>query len=178
MSKNFIHCLILSFFLLLPHFAYAHSLHEMQLSCFSGFLHPLQGADHIVAILAVGFWAAQLRGVAMWLLPLTFVSVMTLGGLLGTSGVSLDYAETFILVSGFVLSILAVKNVQFDLKVSALIVGFFALFHGFAHGAEIADSADLISYSMGFICATSLLHLAGIGLARTLHVVKFKRSQI
>jgi urease accessory protein len=178
MSKNYFNVSILLSFLLLPSLSYAHSLHEMQLSGFSGFLHPLQGADHIVAMLAVGFWAAQLRGVTMWLLPATFVSVMTLGGLLGTSGISLDYAETFILVSGFVLSILAVKNVQFDLKVSALIVGFFALFHGFAHGAEIADSADLISYSVGFICATSLLHLAGIGLARTLHVVKFKRSQI
>ena len=144
----------------------------------SGFLHPLQGTDHIVAMLAIGFWTAQLRGVAMWVLPLTFVSVMTLGGLLATSGISLDYAETFILVSGFVLSILAVKNVHFDLKVSALIVGFFALFHGFAHGAEIADSADFISYSVGFISATSLLHLAGIGLARTLHIVKFKRSHV
>lgn len=178
MSKNYFNVSILLSFLLLPSFAHAHSMAFTAIDWNSGFLHPLQGADHIVAMLAVGFWAAQLRGVAMWVLPLTFVSVMTLSGLLGTSGISLDYAETFILVSGFVLSILAVKNVQFDLKVSALIVGFFALFHGFAHGAEIADSADLISYSVGFICATSLLHLAGIGLARTLHVVKFKRSQI
>lgn len=178
MSKNYFNFSILVSFLFLPNLSYAHSLHEMQLSGFSGFLHPLQGLDHIVAMLAVGFWAAQLRGVAMWVLPLTFVSVMTLGGLLGTSGISLDYAEIIILSSGFVLSILAVKNVQFDLKISALIVGFFALFHGFAHGAEIADSADLVSYSVGFIVATSLLHLAGILLARSVKVVNLKFKKI
>ncbi|MDD5215815.1 MAG: HupE/UreJ family protein [Methylococcales bacterium] len=153
---------VLALFLLFPSFAHAHSMAFTQIDWNSGFLHPLQGLDHIVAMLAVGFWAAQLRGRAIWLLPLTFVSVMTLGGLLGTSGISLDYAETIILISGFVLSIFALKKVQFDLKVSALIVGFFALFHGFAHGAEIADSADLVSYSIGFITATSLLHIAGI----------------
>lgn len=178
MSKNHFNFSVLVSFLFLPSLSYAHSLHEMQLSGFSGFLHPLQGLDHIVAMLAVGFWAAQLRGVAMWVLPLTFVSVMTLGGLLGTSGFELDYAETIILSSGFVLSILAVKNVQFDLKVSALIVGFFALFHGFAHGAEIADSADLASYSVGFIAATSLLHLAGILFARSVNILHLKFKKI
>ena len=156
---------IFALFLFLPSFAHAHSMAFTAIDWNSGFLHPLQGFDHVVAMLAVGFWAAQLRGVAMWVLPLTFVSVMAIGGLLGTSGISLDYAETLILISGFVLSILAVKNVQFNLKISALIVGFFALFHGFAHGAEIADSADFLSYSFGFIAATSLLHFAGILMA-------------
>lgn len=165
-------------FLLAPNFAHAHSMAFTAIDLSSGFLHPLQGADHIVAMLAVGFWAAQLRGVAMWVLPLTFVSIMAVGGLLGTSGIALNYAETIILSSGFFLSVLAIKNVQFDLKVSALIVGFFALFHGYAHGAEIADSADLISYSVGFICATSLLHLAGIGFAKLLNKMKFKPSHV
>jgi urease accessory protein len=169
---------ILALFLLSTSFAHAHSMAFMAIDLNSGFLHPLQGLDHIVAMLAVGFWAAQYRGVAMWFLPLTFVSVMTLGGLLGTSGFELDYAETIILSSGFVLSILAIKNVQFDLKVSALIVGFFALFHGFAHGTEIADSADLVSYSLGFICATSLLHLTGIGLARSVNVMNLKFKKV
>jgi urease accessory protein len=165
---------ILALFLLSTSFAHAHSMAFMAVDWNSGFLHPLQGADHIVAMLAVGFWAAQWRGVAIWVLPLTFVSVMALGGLLGTSGFELDYAETIILSSGFVLNILAVKNVQFDLKVSALIVGFFALFHGFAHGSELADSADLTSYSLGFIAATSLLHLAGILMVRSIRAVSMK----
>lgn len=169
MSKNYFNASILVIFLFLPSLSYAHSLHEMQISGFSGFFHPLQGFDHIVAMLAVGFWAAQLRGVAMWVLPLTFVGVMVLGGLLGRSGFELDYAETIIFSSGFVLSILALKKVQFDLKVSALIVGFFALFQGVAHGVEIADSADLVSYSLGFITATSFLHITGMMLAHVMN---------
>lgn len=162
--KKAVHLILL--FLLVPNFVHAHSMAFTAIDLSSGFLHPLQGADHIVAMLAVGFWAAQLRGVALWVLPLTFVSVMAIGGLLGASGVSLDYAETIILISGFVLSVLAVKNVRLDLKISALIVGFFALFHGFAHGVEIANSADLVFYSVGFISVTALLHLSGILLAR------------
>jgi urease accessory protein len=169
---------ILALFLLSTSFAHAHSMAFTAVDWNSGFLHPLQGLDHIVAMLAVGFWAAQLRDVAMWVLPLTFVSVMELGGLLGSSGFELNYAETIILSSGFVLSILAVKNVQFDLKISALIVGFFALFHGFAHGSEIANSADLVSYSVGFICATSLLHLAGIWLARSVKIMNLKFKKV
>ena len=155
---------ILALFLLSTSFAHAHSAFSA-----NGFVHPFQGIDHIVAMLAVGFWAAQLRGVALWVLPLIFVCVMALGGLLGASGFTLNYAEIIILSSGFVLSILAVKNVQFDLKVSALIVGFFALFHGFAHGTEIVYSADLVSYSLGFIAATSLLHIVGILFARVVY---------
>jgi hydrogenase/urease accessory protein HupE len=168
---------ILALLLFSPSFAHAHSMAFTAVGWNSGFLHPLQGLDHVVAMLAVGFWAAQLRGKSVWLLPLIFVSVMTLGGFLGTSGIKLDYAETIILVSGFVLSILAVKNVQFNLKVSTLIVGFFALFHGFAHGTEIADSTDFLSYSLGFVTATALLHGIGIllNLAYTkIHLTNFR----
>lgn len=160
---------ILALFLLSSSFAQAHAMAFTVIDWNSGFLHPLQGLDHIVAMLAVGFWAVQWRGIALWVLPLTFVNVMTIGGWLGASSISINYAETIILISGFVLSILAIKKVQFNLSVSALIVGFFALFHGFAHGAEIADSMNLMSYSIGFISATSLLHLAGILLARTVY---------
>jgi hydrogenase/urease accessory protein HupE len=160
---------ILALFLLSTSFAYAHSAFSA-----SGFVHPFQGFDHIISMLAVGFWAAQLRGVAMWVLPFTFVSVMALGALLGASGFELNYAETIIFSSGFMLSILAVKNVKFDLKVSVLIVGFFALFHGFAHGTEIANSADFVSYSFGFIAATSFLHLAGMLMARSIRTVSLK----
>ncbi len=161
---------ILALFLFSPSFAHAHSMVFTAIDWNSGFLHLFQGVDHIVAMLAVGFWAAQMRGVALWFLPLTFVSVMALGGLLGMSGFEFNYAETIILSSGFVLSIFAIKNVQFDLKITALIVGFFALFHGYAHGAEIADSADFLSYSIGFISATSLLHIAGILFARVVYL--------
>lgn len=166
---------LFAFLLFMPAFAHAHSMAFTQIDWNSGFLHPMQGFDHIVAMLAVGFWAAQLRGVAMWVLPFTFISIMAIGGLLGTSGISLDYAETIILISGFVLSILAIKKVQFDLKISALIVAFFALFHGYAHGEEIAEFADFLSYSLGFVVATSLLHLFGIGFAFLIRAMTKRR---
>jgi urease accessory protein len=174
LSKINVARLFSALFLLSPSFAHAHSMVFTAIDFNSGFLHPLQGIDHIVAMLAVGFLAAQRRGFDMLVLPLTFVSVMALGGFMGTSGFTFDYAETIILLSSFVLSVLAVKNVQFDLKITSLIVGFFALFHGFAHGAEIAQSADLLSYSVGFILATSLLHLTGILMARSIRTVAVK----
>jgi hydrogenase/urease accessory protein HupE len=174
LSKINVARLFSALFLLSPSFAHAHSMVFTAIDFNSGFLHPLQGIDHIVAMLAVGFLAAQRRGVDMLVLPLTFVSVMALGGFMGTSGFTFDYAETIILLSVFVLSVLAVKNVQFDLKITSLIVGFFALFHGFAHGAEIAESADLLSYSVGFILATLLLHLTGILMARSIRTVAVK----
>lgn len=164
LSKN-LHRLFFLLASISPSFAHAHSMAFTEVDWNSGFFHPLQGLDHIVTMLAVGFWAAQLRGVALWLLPFIFVSIMALGSLLGTSGFTLDYAETIIFSSGFVLSILVIKKVQFDLKVIVLIVSFFALFHGYAHGSEIANSTNFLSYSLGFICATSILHLAGILMA-------------
>ncbi len=160
---------ILALFLLLPSFAHAHSMAFTEVDWNSGFLHPFQGFDHVVAMLAVGFWAAQLQGKSIWLLPLTFVGMMSFGGLIGMTNSEIPSTEWIILSSGFVLSSLAIKNVQFDLKISILIVGFFALFHGVAHGTEIADSADFLSYSLGFICATALLHFVGIFLARIVH---------
>lgn len=128
----------------------------------SGFSHPLQGLDHIIAMLAVGFWAIQLRGIALWALPLTFISVMSVGDLLGTLGLTIPSAELIILLSGLVLSVLAVRKVRFDMKINALIVAFFAFFHGYAHGVEIADASNFWSYSFGFITATILLHGAGM----------------
>lgn len=166
---------LFAFLLFTPAFAHAHSMAFMLIDWSSGFLHPMQGLDHIFAMLAVGFWAAQLRGLAMWVLPLTFVSVMAIGGLLGTLGISMDYAETIILISGFMFSVLALKKMQFDLKVTALIVGFFALFHGYAHGTEIVESANFVSYSLGFVVATSLLHLFGIGFAFLIRAMTKRR---
>ena len=145
-----------------PNFAHAHSMQMMVADWHSGFIHPLQGLDHIIAMFAVGIWAAQLRGHALWLLPLTFISVMSLGGLLGTIGLAMPSAELIILLSGLVLSIFAVQKVSFSVKINVLIVAFFAFFHGYAHGYEISDSADFLSYSLGFMVATALLHGAGM----------------
>ena len=132
----------------------------------NGFSHPLTGWDHLVTMLAVGIWAAQLRGRAVWMLPLAFVSVMSLGGLAGASGLDIPNVDGIILVSCAVFSVLITRNIRFSNKINVLIVAFFAFFHGFAHGQEISTSASLISYTLGFMLATLLLHGAGILVAK------------
>ncbi len=169
------------FFLLIllsPHFAYAHAMAIATADWHSGFIHPLQGLDHILAMIAVGFWAAQLRGLALWLLPLTFISIMSVGGLMGTMGLVMPGAELIILLSGVVLAVLAIKKVRFSTKINMLIVAFFAFFHGYAHGAEITTSADFLSYSLGFIVATSLLHGLGIITARFIDLAINRRVRV
>ncbi|MDD4914317.1 MAG: HupE/UreJ family protein [Methylococcales bacterium] len=117
-------------------------------------------------MLAVGVWAAQLRGQAIWMLPLAFVGVMSLGGLAGVSGIAIPSVEGIILLSCAVFSVLITRKVRFSAKINVLIVAFFAFFHGFAHGQEISASASLISYTLGFMLATLLLHGAGILIAK------------
>lgn len=133
-----------------------------------GFAHPLTGWDHLLTMLGVGVWAAQLRGRAIWLLPLSFVGVMSLGGLAGASGVRLPAADGIILLSCAVFTLLITRNIRFSTRINVLIVAFFAFFHGFAHGQEISASASLLSYTLGFMLATLLLHGAGILVARLL----------
>ncbi|OAI05580.1 HupE/UreJ family protein [Methylomonas methanica] len=131
-----------------------------------GFSHPLNGWDHLLTMLAVGVWAAQLRGRAIWMLPLAFVSVMSLGGLAGAAGLSIPSVEGLILLSCGIFAVLVTRNIRFSNKINVLIVAFFGFFHGFAHGQEISTSASLISYTVGFILATLLLHGAGILLVK------------
>lgn len=130
-----------------------------------GFHHPLQGWDHLLTMIAVGMWAAQLRGHAVWMLPLTFVTIMSLGGLAGVASVAVPNVESMILFSGCLFTFFVFRKVQFTRSINILIVGFFAYFHGYAHGQEISASASLVSYSFGFVFATLLLH--GFGIATT-----------
>jgi urease accessory protein len=132
----------------------------------NGFSHPLHGWDHLLTMLAVGIWAAQMRGKAIWLLPLAFVSVMSLGGMVGAVGVTIPLVEGIILLSCAVFSVLITRRIRFSNKINVLIVAFFAFFHGFAHGQEISTSASLLSYTLGFMLATLLLHGAGILVAK------------
>lgn len=130
----------------------------------SGFLHPLFGWDHVVAMVAVGLWGAVLGAPALWLLPVVFPVVMALGGALGVAGVPLPAVEVGIALSGVVLGLLVAFAVRAPLWVAALIVGAFAVFHGHAHGTELPVAADPIAYAVGFVIATGLLHLAGIAI--------------
>ena len=150
-------------FLLVPSLAQAHPGgvgHTHGLT--NGLLHPLTGLDHICALLAVGLWAAQRGGRAVWLVPLTFVSVMAFGGLLGASEISVPFVEQGIAASVLILGLLIAASARLPLVASALLVGAFAIFHGYAHGAEMPAGVSGMSYSFGFVTATVLLHVAGI----------------
>ena len=131
-----------------------------------GFYHPLAGWDHLLAMIAVGAWAAQLREQAIWMLPLVFVSVMSLGGLAGVASIAVPNAEVMILLSGLILSLFIIRKTRFSAPLNMLIIAIFAFFHGYAHGQEISTSASLVSYTAGFVFATLLLHGAGILIAR------------
>ena len=143
--------------------AWAHEGEGVAGGLISGFLHPLLGPDHVVAMVAVGLWGAFLGAPAIWLLPVVFPLVMALGGALGVMGVPLPAVETGIACSAIVLGLAVALAVRPPLWVAAVIVGVFAIFHGHAHGTELPEAADPISYSIGFVLATGLLHLCGIG---------------
>jgi urease accessory protein len=127
-----------------------------------GLAHPVFGPDHVVAMVAVGLWGAFLGAPAMWLLPVVFPLVMAFGGVLGIVGVPLPAVETGIATSAAVLGLMVALAARPPLWVAAVLVGAFAIFHGHAHGAELPAGADAVAYSLGFVIATGLLHLAGI----------------
>jgi urease accessory protein len=128
-----------------------------------GFAHPLFGPDHVVAMVAVGLWGAFLGAPAIWLLPIVFPLVMAAGGALGILGVTLPAVETGIAASAVVLGMMVALAARPPLWVAAVLVGVFAIFHGHAHGTELPPGSDAVAYSLGFVIATGLLHLAGIG---------------
>src|SRR5258706_11387369 len=127
-----------------------------------GFEHPLFGPDHVVAMVAVGLWGAFLGAPAIWLLPIIFPLVMALGGVIGILGVPLAGVETGIAVSAIVLGLMVALAAKPPLPIAAVLVGVFAIFHGYAHGAELPPGVDAVAYSIGFVVATGLLHLTGI----------------
>ena len=130
----------------------------------SGLKHPISGVDHVVAMVAVGLWGAQLGQPAIWLLPVVFPMVMAFGGMLGLLGIPIPGVEIGIALSALVLGIMVLGEVKPPLAVTAIIVGVFAIFHGHAHGAELPEGASGVTYSLGFVVATGLLHAAGIAI--------------
>jgi len=156
--------LILSLLMTVSHAtaAFAHTSEGVSLGLESGFLHPLTGLDHLVAMVAVGLWGAQLGQPAIWLLPITFPLIMAFGGLVGLSGVNLPYVEQAVALSGAALGTLIAFRARPPLWIAAVVVGAFAIFHGYAHGRELPHAANPLAYGVGFVVATGLLHLCGI----------------
>lgn len=149
---------------LLPFTASAHTETGAIGGFVSGFSHPLTGLDHMVAMVAVGLWGAFLGGRAMWMLPVVFPVVMAFGGALGVLGVPFPGVEIGIAISGVVLGLMVAFAVKPPLWIAAVIVGWFGMFHGHAHGTELPETANALAYSVGFVISTGLLHLSGIAL--------------
>jgi urease accessory protein len=129
-----------------------------------GFMHPLGGLDHQLALILVGIFAYQLGGRALWLVPLTFVGIMAFGGFLGIAGISVPFIEIGIALSVVVLGAIVAFGVKVPVAVAMGLVGLFAIFHGHAHGSEMPMDASGLEYGLGFMFATAVLHAAGIGI--------------
>lgn len=153
----------LAVILISPSLVHAHTGVGNTAGFLHGFGHPIGGLDHILAMVAVGVWAAQIGGKATWAAPTTFVGVMVIGGVLGTSGVAVPFVEQGIVMSVLILGVLIAAAARLPFVLSMTIVGLFAVFHGHAHGAEMPDVASGLIYGIGFALATALLHLCGIG---------------
>lgn len=128
----------------------------------TGFMHPILGLDHVVAMVAVGLWGVFLGKTAIWILPIVFPLVMAFGGALGVAGVPIPYIETGIALSGLMLGLAVAFAIRPPIWIAAIIVGAFAIFHGHAHGTELPSAANPLIFSIGFVIGTGLLHLAGI----------------
>jgi urease accessory protein len=129
-----------------------------------GFWHPITGLDHVLAMVLIGVLAWQLGGRALWLVPATFVLVMALGGALGIAGMALPLVELGIALSVVVLGAAVALGIRAPVAVAMGVAGLFAIFHGHAHGAEMPGDASGLAYGVGFMIATALLHLCGLGL--------------
>lgn len=153
--------------LLSPALAFAHPGHGDN-GLMAGISHPLLGLDHLLAMLAVGLWAAQQKGAARWALPCTFVGTMLVGGLLGFEGLALPALESGIAASVLALGLAVALAVRPPLLLAVTATALFALFHGVAHGLELPEMSSPWAYAAGFVAATAALHAAGYAVVRLL----------
>ncbi len=153
---------LLLLLLVLPATASAHTESGGVGGFLSGFKHPLTGLDHVVAMVGVGLWGAFLGGRAMWTLPVVFPVLMAIGGAMGVLGIPLPAVETGIALSGVILGLMVSFAAKPPLWVATVIVAVFAIFHGHAHGTELPVAANPITFAVGFVISTGLLHLSGI----------------
>jgi urease accessory protein len=142
--------------------SHAHEQTGSVIGIITGLKHPVSGMDHVLAMVAVGLWGAQLGAPALWVLPIAFPMVMAFGGMIGLMGISLPGIEVGIALSAIVLGIMVLTETRLPLWAAAVMVGFFAIFHGHAHGTELPAGSNGLLYSLGFVVATGTLHAVGI----------------
>lgn len=148
----------------LPEAAMAHTFGAYGAGFANGFGHPFGGLDHLLAMIAVGLWAAQMGGRALWLLPAAFLAVMATAGTLAAGGLGLPGVEFGVAGSVALLGLLIASNRRLPPWLGAALAGGFAVFHGIAHGAEMPQAAAPLLYGLGFLAATAGLQLAGLGI--------------
>ena len=158
----FVRQLFFAAILLWPAMAWAHVGSGEVGGFLIGIQHPVSGLDHVLAMIAVGLWGAQLGSPALWMLPVAFPMMMACGGMLGLMGLPLPGVEVGIAVSAVVLGVMVLAEVRPTLSAALAIVAFFAIFHGHAHGTELPEGQSGLLYSMGFVIATGCLHGVGI----------------
>ncbi|NMM44624.1 HupE/UreJ family protein [Rhodospirillaceae bacterium KN72] len=151
--------------------AFAHTGATGATGLGTGFGHPMGGADHLLAMIAVGILAAQQGGRALYLLPLAFVGMMIVGAAASIGGIPLPFVEVGIVGSVILLGFVIALGRHMPVAASALLVGALAVFHGHAHGTEMPLSVSGLEYGLGFVAATALLHVAGIALTRMVSVL-------
>lgn len=155
------HYLTAAFTAFLPALALAHPGHDLHPGLVAGVLHPLSGLDHLIVMLAVGTWAAQLGGRLRWVMPMSFVALMVTGTMLSASGMVLGAVEQGIAASVCVMGLLLAGAVCLPASACLLLTGGFAIFHGYAHGVEAPQQASAMLYMSGFALSTVALHLIG-----------------
>lgn len=143
-------------------FAHGEGAHTHEAGLIAGLSHPFSGLDHFLAMVAVGLWAVQKGARSLWVLPLTFVSMMAFGGVLGVLGISLPGIEAGIALSVLVLGLLVALQFRWTLPLASGVVGLFALFHVIAHGEEMPLAASPWAYGLGMMAATAFLHASGV----------------
>lgn len=144
--------------------AFAHTFGAHGAGFAAGLAHPFGGLDHLVVMVAVGLWAVQLGGRAIWVVPASFVGAMVAGGAMSLAGIALPHVELGIAASVVALGLLVGTAFRMPTWAGALLVGLFAVLHGHAHGSEIPQAASEVGYAAGFVLATATLHGIGIGL--------------
>ena len=155
-SREFLLALLFAACVPLP--VAAHPDHSVAHDGWAGFLHPLTGIDHLLAMFAVGLWAARLGRGAMWTLPAVFAFAMVIGAVLALSSIVLPAIEPMIAISVIALGTLVAAGVRLSLLAGALLVAAFAVFHGYAHATEAPSAGATASYALGFVSATVVLH--------------------
>ena len=163
---------------LAPAVAFAHAGHGEHSGFIHGFMHPIGGLDHILAMVTVGILAYQIGGRALWAVPATFLAIMAAGGLLGVAGVSFYFVEPGIAASVVVLGVIVALALKPPVAVAMALVALFAVFHGYAHGIEAPIDGTAATYAAGFLLATALLHAAGVALGMLVGRISETQGQL